>query len=150
MLGGSQSTACTAANSAVRSLAAAGPASNSASAQNAGSQILYAGMAGALDGGSILGGHLFTTTSGATAANTTAWTDIATSSVTNVTGGAFNPGDFDISSLAADPHDATGKTIYATVMGFAGNGINAAHLYRSTTGGASWTNISSNLSDAPG
>lgn len=149
MLGGSQSTACTAANSAVRSLAAAGPASNSASAQNAGSQILYAGMAGALDGGSILGGHLFTTTSGATAANTTAWTDIATSSVTNVTGGAFNPGNFDISSLAADPHDATGKTIYATVMGFAGNGINAAHLYRSTTGGTSWTNISSNLSDAP-
>ncbi len=149
MLGGSQSTACTATNSAVRSLAAAGPASNSASAQNAGSQILYAGMAGALDGGSILGGHLFTTTSGATATTTTAWTDIATSSVTNVTGGAFNPGNFDISSLAADPHDATGKTIYATVMGFAGNGINAVHLYRSTTGGASWTNISSNLPDAP-
>ena len=68
---------------------------------------------------------------------------------TNVTRAAFNPGNFDISSLAADPHDATGKTIYATIMGFAGNGINAAHLYRSTNGGASWTNISSNLPNAP-
>ncbi|HWW98871.1 MAG TPA: choice-of-anchor D domain-containing protein, partial [Edaphobacter sp.] len=49
----------------------------------------------------------------------------------------------------ADPHDATGKTIYATVMGFAGNGFNAAHLYRSIDAGAHWTNISSNLPNAP-
>ena len=34
-------------------------------------------------------------------------------------------------------------------MGFAGNGINAPHLYRSIDGGASWTNISSNLPNAP-
>ncbi len=149
MLGGTQSTACTATNPAIRSLAAAGPAATSTSAQNSGSPILYAGLAGALDGGLTLGGHLFTITTAATATNTTAWTDIATSTVTNVTGGTFNPGNFDISSLAADPHDATGKTIYATIMGFAGNGINAAHLYRSTTGGASWTNISSNLPNAP-
>ncbi len=149
MLGGTQSAACTTTNPAVRSLAAAGPAATSTSAQNAGSQILYAGLAGALDGGLTLGGHLFTTTSAATATNTTAWTDIATSTVTNITGGAFNPGNFDISSIAADPHDATGMTIYATIMGFAGNGIDAAHLYRSTTGGASWTNISSNLPNAP-
>ncbi len=149
MLGGTQSTACTATNPAVRSLAAAGPAATSTSAQNSGSPILYAGLAGSLDGGLTLGGHIFTTTSAATATNTTAWTDIATSTVTNVVGGIFNPGNFDISSLAADPHDATGKTIYATIMGFAGNGINAAHLYRSTNGGASWTNISSNLPNAP-
>ena len=79
----------------------------------------------------------------------TAWTDIAKSPVTNVTGGAFNPGSFDISSVVADPHDATGKTVYATVMGFAGNGINAAHVYRSLDGGAHWANISSNLPNAP-
>ncbi len=41
------------------------------------------------------------------------------------------------------------KTVYATVMGFAGNGINAAHLYRSTDAGAHWTNVSSNLPNAP-
>ncbi|WP_433967356.1 choice-of-anchor D domain-containing protein [Tunturiibacter gelidiferens] len=34
-------------------------------------------------------------------------------------------------------------------MGFAGNGINAAHLYRSIDAGAHWSNISSNLPDAP-
>ena len=34
-------------------------------------------------------------------------------------------------------------------MGFAGNGINASHLYRSADGGAHWTNISSNLPNAP-
>ena len=61
----------------------------------------------------------------------------------------FNPGGFDLSSLAADPHDATGKTIYATVMGFAGNGINAAHLYRSTDAGAHWINVSSNFPTLP-
>jgi hypothetical protein len=149
MLGGTQSTACTATNPAIRSLAASGPATTSTSAQNSGSSILYAGLAGTLDGGGTLGGHIFTTTSAATATNTSAWTDIATSAVTNVTGGAFNPGNFDISSLAADPHDATGKTIYATIMGFVGNGINAAHLYRSTNAGATWTNISSNLPNAP-
>ena len=49
----------------------------------------------------------------------------------------------------ADPHDATGLTVYATVMGFAGNGLNAAHLYRSLNGGSTWTNISSNLPNAP-
>jgi len=34
-------------------------------------------------------------------------------------------------------------------MGFAGNGINASHLYRSIDAGANWTNISSNLPNAP-
>jgi hypothetical protein len=107
-------------------------------------------MAGTLDGGgSSFGGHLFSLATANTAGNTTAWSDLATSPVTNGQGAVFNPGGFDLSSLAADPHDATGKTIYATVMGFAGNGINAAHLYRSTDGGAHWTNISSNLPNAP-
>jgi hypothetical protein len=63
--------------------------------------------------------------------------------------GLFNPGGFDISSVTADAHDATGKTVYATVMGFAANGVNAPHVYRSVNGGASWTNISSNLPNAP-
>jgi hypothetical protein len=34
-------------------------------------------------------------------------------------------------------------------MGFTNNGTNAPHLYRSTNGGAQWTNISSNLPNAP-
>jgi large repetitive protein len=149
LLGGPQNASCGNNNPVVRSLAAAGPVSSATAAQNAGSEVLYAGMSGALDGGGNFGGHLFATTSANTADSTTVWNDLAASPVTNGQGATFNPGGFDISSLAADPHDATGKTIYATVMGFSGNGINAAHLYRSVDGGADWTNISSNLPNAP-
>src|SRR5271154_989033 len=106
-------------------------------------------MAGTLDGGGSFGGHLFSITTANTAGSTTAWNDLAASPVTNGQGAGFNNGGFDLSSLAADPHDATGNTIYATVMGFAGNGINAAHLYRSIDAGAHWINISSNLPNAP-
>ncbi len=149
LLGGPQNASCSSTNPVIRSLAAGGPVSNTAAAQNAGSEVIYAGMAGLLDGGGSLGGHVFSLTAANTAGNTTAWNDMATSPVTNGQGASFNPGGFDLSSLAADPHDATGETIYATVMGFANNGINAAHVYRSTDGGGQWTNISSNLPNAP-
>ena len=56
----------------------------------------------------------------------------------------FNPDHFDISSIAVDPHDATGGTVYATVMGFG-----VPTLYRSTTFGSAWLNISANLPGAP-
>ncbi len=149
LFGGPQNSACASTNPVVRSLAAAGSANNAATAQNSGSQVLYAGMAGALDGGGNFGGHLFSITNGNTATNTTAWNDLALSPVTNGQGAGFNPGGFDLSSLAADLHDSTGATIYATVMGFAGNGVDAAHLYRSTDAGAHWANVSSNLPNAP-
>jgi hypothetical protein len=150
LLAGPQNPACASTNPVLRSLAAGGPAT-AITTQNGGSQVLYAGMAGALDGGGAFGGHLFSTTAANTASNTTTWTDLATSLVTNDTSGSglFNPGKFDLSSLASDPHDATGNTIYVTVMGFTGNGTNAPHLYRSLDAGAHWTNISSNLPNAP-
>ncbi|MEI9981620.1 MAG: choice-of-anchor D domain-containing protein [Edaphobacter sp.] len=149
LLGGPQNASCTSGNPVIRSLAASGPASQTTVAQNAGAEVLYAGMAGAFDGGGVFGGHLFSITTGNTAMNTTAWSDLSMSPVTNGQGNAFNPGGFDISSLAADSHDSTGATIYATVMGFAGNGVNAAHLYRSTDAGGHWINVSSNLPNAP-
>jgi hypothetical protein len=147
--GGPQNASCASTNPVVRSIAAGGSSSNSASAQNAGSEVLYAGMAGSLDGGGGFGGHLFSISTANTATSSTTWNDLTASPVTNGQGVGFNVGSFDISSLEADPHDATGATIYATVMGFAGNGINAAHLYRSVDTGAHWTNISSNLPNAP-
>jgi len=142
---------CSATFGVVRSLAAGGSLATSTNVQNAGSEVLYAGMSGVNDGGQALGGHLFVTTAANTASNASAWTDAATSTVTNDTAdaGRFNPGGFDISSVVADPHDATGRTVYATVMGFAGNGVNAPHVYRSIDAGAHWTNISSNLPNAP-
>ena len=151
LLGGPQNPSCSASNPIVRSLAAGGPASSATAAQNAGSQVLYAGMAGALDGGGSDGGHIFSIATAGTASSTTAWTDLSSSPVTNDASdaGQFNPGGFDISSLTADPHDPRGQTVYATVMGFSMNGINAPHIYRSTNGGTSWLNISANLPNAP-
>lgn len=150
MLGGPQSASCTGANPVIRSLAAGGSLSSAGAPQNAGSTVLYAGMAGGLDGGGRYGGHIFSTSSAAVATSSSGWSDLAAGTVTNNTNDPrFNPSNFDISSLAADSHDATGKTIYATVMGFAGNGYEASHVYRSVDGGAHWTNISSNLPNAP-
>ena len=151
MFGGPQNAACSSANPIVRSLAAGGAASGATSAQDAGSRVLYAGIAGTLDGGSSLGGHLFATTAAGTGSGNTAWSDVAVSPVADdvADAGHFNPGGFDISSVVADSHDATGETVYATVMGFAGNGTNAPHVYRSVDAGAHWTNISGNLPNAP-
>ncbi len=123
---------------AVRSPPAASLAT-SANAQSSGSTVLYAGMAGQLDGGGTVPGHLFVTTSANTASPSTAWTDAARSPVTNDTfdSHVFNPGAFDISSIAVDPHDTTGATVYATVMGFG----SSPHIYRSTDFGAHWLSI---------
>ncbi len=149
--GGTQNASCGTTNAYVRSLAAGGPASSASSAANAGSEVLYAGLAGALDGGGGLGGHLFSTSAGNTAGPATVWSDLALSPVANDSevGGVFNPSGFDVSSIVADAHDATGKMVYATVTGFSGNSLVAPHVYRSTDGGAHWTDITSNLPNAP-
>lgn len=145
-LAGPTGAACSNTNAFIRSLAAGGDAVISAQAQNTGSPVLYAGIAGQLDGGSTYGGHVFSTTDAKNADSATAWTDRALVNVTNdaANGGLFNPGHFDISSLYADPHDTTGKTVYATIMGFG-----YPHLYRSRDAGATWMNLSSNLPNAP-
>ncbi len=151
-LGGPQNSACDpTTNPFARSLAAAGPAALTGPMQNKGSQVLYAGMAGRSDGGGVFAGHVFATFAGDMASSTTRWVDLANSKVTNDQSntGRFNPGGFDISSLSADSHDATGNTLYATVMGFGGNGISAPHLYGSTDGGSHWLNLTSNLPNAP-
>jgi hypothetical protein len=121
-------TPCTASSPLIRSLAAGGPGSGNPAT----SQVIYAGLAGAFDGGATLPGHLFSTQN-ANAATPT-WTDTALP----------NAGQFDVSSLVVDPHDATGATVYATIQGF-----NVPHLYRSTNFGATWTNLSANLPNAP-
>jgi hypothetical protein len=149
LLFGPQGASCVNTNSVLRSLAAGGALSNATASQDAGSTVLYAGMAGKMDGGGNVGGHLYSITTAGTANNTSTWTDLASSPVTSGQGVGFNSGGFDLSSLAVDSHDASGETIYATVMGFGANGINAPHLYRSTDAGAHWSNISSNLPDAP-
>ncbi len=143
VLAGPSGPSCNASDAYIRSLAAGGPPVITNGTQSSGSSVLYAGLAGTADGGSSFGGALYSNTSANTATATTAWTNAGASPVSNDSAG-FNPAGFDISSIAVDPSDSTGNTVYATVMGFG-----YPHLYRSTNAGASWTNISSNLPDAP-
>ncbi len=149
--GAPQATGCSDTFPIVRSLGTGGTVNQSGSPSQQGSEALYAGLAGSLDGGAGFAGHVFTTAAAQAAGATTAWSDAALNPVTNALSdsGVFNPGGFDISSIAVDPHDAGGATVYVTVMGFAANGINAPHVYRSGDGGAHWLNISSNLPNAP-
>ena len=147
MLDGHAQPSCNG-NSLIRSLAAGGANMQSGTgAENSGSQVIYAGMAGLLDGGGAsVGGHVFSTQTANTANGTINWTDLALSPVANEQSynGVFNPYFYDVSSLYADPHDTTGDTIYATIQGFG-----VPHLYLSTNGGANWINITKNLPDLP-
>jgi hypothetical protein len=125
-------TPCTASNALIRSLAAGGTSTGSPAA----SPVVYAGMAGALDGGGSVAGHLFVTTD-ANAPSPT-WTDTA------LPNGASTGGQFDVSSIVADPHDPTGGTVYATIQGFG-----VPLVYRSTNFGTTWTNVTANLPATP-
>ena len=125
---------CPAGQPVVRSLGAGGAQGQ------AGASVIYAGLAGTNDGGQGFGGHIFST-AGANAANgSTAWKDVT---------GPVNAGGFDVSSIAVDGHDSTGATVYATLMGFAGNGVTGGRVYRSVSAGGGWTDVSDNLPNAP-
>ncbi len=140
------SAPCSSSSPLIRSLAAGGPSASSADPQHSGSTVIYAGMAGLVDGGSSLGGHLFLNANANTATSTTRWTDVSNGNVTNdfVDAGVFNPAGFSVSSIAIDSHDPTGATAYVTIQGFTG-----PHIYRTTDFGAHWLNLSSNLPSAP-
>lgn len=134
-------------NAEIRSLAASGSAADAPGT----AEMIYAGMAGLLDGGATVPGHIFAASVTSGSATPPTWTDLFHSPVDNggAPNGQFNPGGFDISSIYVDPHDPTGQTIYATVEGFSGNGITTAKVYGSTDGGAVWVNMGSNLPNAP-
>ncbi|WP_187290230.1 choice-of-anchor D domain-containing protein [Terriglobus saanensis] len=145
-LSGSSSDACTATDALIRSLVAGGPVAASSIPQNAGSTVLYAGMAGTFDGGGFAGGHFYATLNAQTNSGSSVWMDRTANTVSNdpLHANLFNPGGFDLSSIFVDPHDGSGNTVYVTVMGFG-----FPHLYRSTDAGATWLNLSGNLPNAP-
>ncbi|MDE3062554.1 MAG: hypothetical protein KGJ51_05795 [Acidobacteriota bacterium] len=98
-----------------------------------GSEVMYVGMDGPLDGGANKAGHIFRAILNASSATQPAWQDLTLNPVSNDTAG-FNIYGFDISSIYIDPHDTTGNTVYVTVEGM-GNPQQAVRvLYRSTDG----------------
>jgi hypothetical protein len=147
ILDGDQSTSFCNGNAEIRSLAA-GVNSSSPLVDGQGAEQLYAGMAGALDGGGLAPGHFFTAAVNADSQATT-WTDQYASTVSNDTNTQFDPGEFDISSIYADPHDTTGQTVYVTVQGFSTTLGGEPLVYRSTDAGAHWTDITLGLPNAP-
>ena len=59
-----------------------------------------------------------------------------------------------ISALSLDPADPSGRTVYVGVNGFSrrfteGPGAGLGHLWKTSDGGASWSDVSGNLPDVP-
>ena len=114
----------------VRSIIAGGPVD-----VNGFSNVMYAGTDGF---GPLIptipaGGHVWVSTNVAGGIST--WVDQT---------GAINPNAFPISAIALDSSDASGMTAYVTIMGF-----HVSHVWKTVDGGASWTDFTGNLPDAP-
>jgi hypothetical protein len=85
------------------------------------------------------GGHMFVSKNAQSSAT---WTEIDLPNGSSTNG----IGDFGQDAIAVDPSDATGGTAYAVVPAFTGG---SKHVYKTTTFGVSWTDISGNLPDTP-
>ncbi len=104
------------------------------------SKVMYAGTDGF---GPLIptippGGHVWVSTNVAAGAST--WVDQT---------GAINPNNFPISGIAMDRSDTQGLTAYVSIMGFSTASFPTSHLWQTTNGGASWTDFTANLPDAP-
>lgn len=113
-----------------------------------GSEVIYAGMPGPLEGGGSLAGHVFRTIYNPASPGTPTWKDLSSNPVTNTTVG-MNAYGFDVSELVIDSHDPTGNTVYVVVRGIQQTTAAVRTLYRSTDGGAHWTSMISNLRPLP-
>lgn len=122
----------------VRALAAGGPTDPN------GSSVIYVTTSGLgpIEGplSTPTGGHVWVTTNATT--GPTSFSD----TTGNGPQGSINPNQFPISSVAMDPSDPTGSTAYVTVMGFTGG---PGHVWKTLNAGASWTDFTANLPDAP-
>jgi hypothetical protein len=121
---GTAASCTSSSNGMTRTIAVGGPKTVN------GSQAIYAGTEY---------GHVFATNNAD--AGPSSWTDVLVSNVGTCSG---YPCGYPVSGIAIDPRDSTGKTAYATVMGFG-----VGHVFKTTDGGHSWLNISGNLVDAP-
>jgi hypothetical protein len=113
-----------------------------------GTEVVYVGMYGALDGGATLPGHVLSATINPQSASMPVWQDLTVNPVTN-SPNAFNKYGLDISSIFIDPHDPTGETVYVTVEGFLNTAEEVQTVYGSTDGGAHWASYTANLPSAP-
>ena len=113
-----------------------------------GSEVIYAGMYGALDGGTTVAGQVLKATFDPASSSMPSWRNLTLNPVTNDLV-AMNYLGLDISTIFIDPHDASGNTVYVTVEGIPDPTHEVRTLYRSTDGGAHWAEIVSNLPSSP-
>jgi hypothetical protein len=113
----------------VRALAAGGPA------DSGGSKVIYAVTDGTGPVTGAAGGQVFRTNNAA--AGPSVWMNVTPN-------GLSNPNHYPLSDVALDPSDASGQTAFVTVQGFA-----TPHVWRTQDAGATWTDFTSNLPDAP-
>lgn len=113
-----------------------------------GGEVIYVGMYGAAGNGANLPGHILSAIFNPSSSATPVWRDLTLNPVVNDSH-ALNYYNFDVSSVTIDTHDSTGNTVYATVEGMESPFENVQVVYRSTNGGATWTDITANLPIAP-
>lgn len=154
MLDGNNAPACQSSNTQVSALAATGAISGRGDQ----AERIYVGLAGAGDGAVTNAGHVLTAliTPSSVAASTT-WHDVTSSTVSNdqTDSQKFNLAQMRVSSIALDPTDTSGNTIYVTIAGFSGRGFaplpwpNVPTVYGSTDGGNTWRNLTNDLPNVP-
>ena len=101
-----------------------------------------------MDGGATLAGHVFKATYNPAGSSMPTWQDLTLSPVLNDQV-RFNYYGLDISSIFIDPHDVTGNTVYVTVEGAEDSLHSIRSVYRTTDGGAHWSELTSNLPHSP-
>ena len=113
-----------------------------------GGEMIYLGMYGSATGGSLLPGHVFSAVYDPASSSAPTWNDLTLNPVVNSVH-TLNYYGLDISSITIDSHDATGNTVYLTVAGMPNLYEEIETVYRTTNGGSTWADISSNLPYAP-
>ncbi len=113
-----------------------------------GTEVIYVGMFGALDGGATLAGHILRAIYNPASSAMPTWQDLTLNPVVNDQV-RLNYYGLDVSSVFVDPHDASGNTVYITIEG-AEDSLHAIRtVYRTTDGGAHWNELTSNLPHSP-
>jgi hypothetical protein len=113
-----------------------------------GGEQVYLGMYGSANGGANLSGHVLSATVNPASSGRPAWRDVTLGPVANDIN-SLNKFGMDISSIFIDPHDATGNTAYVTVEGAENSSTAIQVAYRTTDGGAHWTDLNANLPETP-
>jgi len=113
-----------------------------------GGERIYVGMYGSANGGANLPGHVLTAIVNPASSTTPVWSDVTLGPVTNGSN-SMNSFGMDISSIFIDSSDASGETVCLTLEGAENSSENIQVVYRTTDGGAHWSDLTSNLPETP-